>query len=54
MRSGLSQAAAARTLKIDRRKIRRRSRANGFPERKPVHRTSTVDEHREDIEQRWQ
>jgi transposase-like protein len=46
VRSGLSQAELSRTLGVDRRTVRRWTRAGDFPERKPVFRTSSVEEYR--------
>lgn len=54
VRSGLSQAEISRTLGVDRRTVRRWTRAGDFPERKPVFRTSSVEEHRSYLEQRWE
>lgn len=54
IRKGMSQAVASRLLSIDRRTIRRWVRARGFPERKPVFRTSSVEQYREFLDQRWQ
>jgi hypothetical protein len=54
VQSDLSQVTAARTMNIDRRTIRRWSRANGFPERRPIYRVRTVDLHHDYLEQRWQ
>jgi transposase len=54
VRSGLSQAEISRTLSVDRRTIRRWTRAGDFPERKPVSRTSSVEEHRRYLDQRWE
>jgi len=54
VRNGLSQAEIARRLGIDRRTIRRWTGAGGFPERKPVFRTNSVDPYREFLDRRWQ
>jgi transposase len=54
MRKGLSQAAVARSMNIDRRTIRRWGRARCFPERQVSARASMVDVHRHHLEQRWQ
>lgn len=54
VRKGMSQAAISRMLGIDRRTVRRWIRANGFPERKPVFRTNSVDEYHEFLDQRWE
>jgi transposase len=54
VRSGLSQAEISRRLGIDRRTIRRWTRSDGFPERKPVIRKNSIDEHRLYLDQRWE
>lgn len=54
VRSGFSQAEISRRLGIDRRTIRRWTRSGGFPDRKPVSRKSSIDEHRRYLDQRWQ
>ena len=54
VRSGLSQAEISRTVSVDRRTIRRWTRAGDFPERKLVSRTSSVEEHRRYLNQRWE
>jgi transposase len=54
VRSGLSQAEISRTLGVDRRTVRRWIRAGDFPERKPVFRTTSVDEYRSYLDQRWE
>ena len=52
--NGLSQAEISRTLGIDRRTIRRWTRAGDLPERRPVSRTSSVDPYRQYLDRRWQ
>jgi transposase len=52
MRKGMSQAAISRSLGIDRRTVRRWTRAGIFPERKQVHRTSSIEEFRPYLDQR--
>jgi transposase len=47
VRNGLSQAEISRT-------VRRWIRAGDFPERKPVFRTSSVEEYRRYLDQRWE
>jgi transposase len=54
VRSGLSQAEISRSLGVDRRTIRRWIRARDFPERKPVFRASSVEEHRPYLDRRWE
>ena len=54
IRAGKSQVEISRTLGIDRRTIRRWTRAAGFPERKPVFRTTSIDEYRSYLDQRWE
>jgi transposase len=54
LRNGLSQAEISRTMDIDRRTIRRWTRSGNFPERKPVMRTSSVEEYRRYLDQRWE
>ena len=53
LRQGISQAAAARLLGLDRRTVHRWSQSRGFPERKPVQRRSSVDRYRSYLCQRW-
>ena len=53
LRQGESQAAIARILGLDRRTIRRWSRARAFPERKAAHRTSAVNAYAPYLRQRW-
>jgi transposase len=54
VRNGLSQAEISRTLGVDRRTIRRWIRARDFPERKPVFRTSSIEEYRPYLDRRWE
>lgn len=54
LRDGASRAAIARALGIDRRTLRGWIRAGSFPERKPVHRRSSLDGYQEHLDQRWQ
>jgi transposase len=54
VRNGLSQAEISRRLGIDRRTIRRWTRSGDFPERKPVFRKSSIDDHRRYLDQRWE
>ena len=49
---GLSQAEISRRLGIDRRTIRRWTRGDGFPERKPAFRRSSLDDYRRYLDQR--
>lgn len=51
---GISQAEIARTLAIDRRTIRRWSRAGAFPERKTGQRNHALDRYANYLERRWQ
>lgn len=50
---GVIQREVAHNCGLGLRTIRRWIRARGFPERKLVGRKSTVDQHREYLEQRW-
>lgn len=50
---GVTQREIAHSCGLGIRTIRRWIRARGFPERKLVERTSTVDQHSEYLEQRW-
>jgi transposase len=54
VRNGTSQAAISRLFKVDRRTVRRWTRAGGFPERKPVFRSSSIEPYREFLDRRWQ
>ena len=54
VRNGLSQAEISRRLGNDRRTIRRWTRSGGFPERKPVFRRKSIDDHRRYLDQRWE
>lgn len=54
LRQGISQAATARTLGLDRRTVHRWSQSRGFPERKLVQRRSSVDRYRSYLCQRWE
>ena len=54
VRSGKSQSEISRMLDIDRRTIRRWTHAAGFPERKPAFRTSSVEQFRSYLDQRWE
>lgn len=49
-----SQVEISRTLGVDRRTVRRWTRAAGFPERKPVFRKSSVGEHHQYLDRRWE
>ena len=53
LRRGMSQREISYTLGVDRRTVRRWTRARGFPERKPVHRSSAIDQYRSLLDQRW-
>jgi transposase len=53
VRNGMSQREISLSLGVDRRTVRRWTRACGFPERKPVHRRSSTDEYRAFLDQRW-
>jgi transposase len=53
-REGLSQREIARQTALSRKTIRRYLKADQFPERKRGLRHSSVEAHREFIEQRWQ
>lgn len=52
--SGVAKKQIARQLGLDRRTVRRWIGANTFPERKPVHRRSSVDVHAAYLDLRWQ
>lgn len=54
VRQGLSQREIGRQCGLSRKTIRRWLTADGFPERKPSLRHSSVEAHREYLEQRWQ
>jgi transposase len=54
VRKGISQAEISRTLGVDRRTIRRWSRAGAFPQRKTRQRKHCVDRHAAYLDQRWQ
>jgi transposase len=54
VKHGMNQRQIAAQLGIGRRTVRRWLHSNGFPERKPVHRSSTVDPYANFLEQRWQ
>lgn len=51
---GITQQQIARQLGIGRRTVRRWMHSNGFPERKPIHRSSSVDAYTNLLDQRWQ
>jgi transposase len=53
VRKGLSQREISCTLGVDRRTVRRWTRARGFPERKQVRRKNAIDQHRPYLDQRW-
>lgn len=53
VRKGMSQREISCTLGVDRRTVRRWTRACGFPERKEVHRKNTIDPYRPYLDQRW-
>lgn len=50
---GLSQREISCALGVDRRTVRRWTRACGFPERKQVRRRNAIDQHRSYLDQRW-
>lgn len=52
VRKGVSQREISSSLGVDRRTVRRWTRACGFPERKPVHRRSAIDEYCAYLDQR--
>lgn len=54
IRQGVTQSDIACRCGLGVRTVRRWIRAHGFPERKPAQRATTVDRHREYLEQRWQ
>jgi transposase len=53
-RDGVSQREIARQCGLSRKTVCRFIRAQGFPERKQRHRSSSVDRHRDYLEMRWQ
>ena len=53
VRKGISQREISCTLGVDRRTVRRWTRACGFPERKEVRRKNAIDQHRPYLDQRW-
>ena len=53
VRNGMSQREISCTLGVDRRTVRRWTRACGFPERKEVHRKNAIDPYRSYLDQRW-
>jgi transposase len=54
VRRGMNQLQIARQLGLDRRTVRRWMRSDGFPERKPGCRISSVEAHAKYLEQRLQ
>jgi len=54
MRLGKSQREIARSCGLARKTVRRWIRAHNFPERRPSCHSSTLDQHRSYVEQRWQ
>jgi transposase len=54
LQGGMNQCQIAAQLGIGRRTVRRWLHANGFPERKPVHRSNSVDAYTDFLDQRWQ
>ena len=50
---GMSQREISSVLGVDRRTVRRWTRACGFPERKAPHRISAIDKYRAYLDQRW-
>ena len=50
---GMSQREISSVLSVDRRTVRRWTRACGFPERKSAQRRSAIDEYRAYLDQRW-
>src|SRR6185437_3945956 len=53
VRKGKSQSEISSVLGVDRRTVRRWTRACGFPERKTGHRRSAIEEYRAHLDQRW-
>lgn len=53
VRKGRSQQEISCTLGVDRRTVRRWTRAGGFPKRKQVHRKNAIDLHRPFLDRRW-
>lgn len=53
VRKGMSQREISSVLGVDRRTVRRWTRACGFPERKSTRRRSAIDEYRAFLDQRW-
>jgi transposase len=54
MRQGKSQREIARSCDLARKTVRRWISAHGFPERRTSCHSSTIDQHRNYLEQRWQ
>lgn len=54
MRQGKSQREIARSCGLARKTVRRWISAHGFPERRPSYHSSTIDQYRNYLEQRWQ
>lgn len=54
VRQGASQREIARNCGLGRQTVRRWIRAHSFPERRPSSHSTTVDQHQEYLEQRWQ
>jgi transposase len=54
MRQGKSQREIARSCGLARKTVRRWISAHSFPERRPSCHSSTIDQHRSYLEQRWQ
>lgn len=54
MRQGKSQREIARSCGLARKTVRRWISARSFPERRPNSHSSTIDQHRNYLEQRWQ
>jgi hypothetical protein len=53
VRKGMSQREISSVLGVDRRTVRRWTRACGFPERKTTRRRSAIDQYRAFLDQRW-
>ena len=54
VRQGASQREIARNCGLGRQTVRRWISAHSFPERRPSSHSTTVDQHQEYLEQRWQ
>jgi transposase len=54
VKRGMNRRQIAAQLGMGRRTVRRWLHAKGFPERKPIHRSNSVDAYADFLDQRWQ